>query len=441
MEYHGPARLPGVGGEPSVLFAVDAQGVFTLSEGTGLGALGVEPGELVGRSAFDAYRGEPEILGHLCRALAGEAFASVVVVRGVYFECRYTPLRDAAGAVVGVVSFTVGTPGRGRRVADALVETEERYRTLFENVQEGVGLLGPGEDATVEYCNGAYAEVLGLRPDELVGRSFLGFLDEEDKEEVLRHRPLRLEGVGSSYEVCATAADGTRKHLCCGGYPIFDRDGSYKGAVHTIVDVTERRRAEAELKESEERFRLAFEAAAVGMAHVALDGRWLRINDKLCEIVGYSREELLARTFQDITHPKDLDADLRHVKRMLAGQIREYSMEKRYVRKDRSRAWVKLTVSMVSAPPGGPEYFISVVEDITERKLKELVPDPLTPRETEVLHRMAVGLNNPQIACDLAHSLGTVKRCVRFVLAKLGEDDRRMAVARAIEIGLISPSR
>ena len=302
MEHHGTARLPSMGGEPSVLFAVDAEGVFTLSEGTGLGAPGLEPGELVGRSAFEAYRDAPAVGESLRRALAGEAFASVVTVRGVAFRCLYNPLRNAAGAVVGVVGSAVETSGRDRKVDDALVESEERYRALIENVQEGVGLLGPGEDALVEYCNRAYAKVLGLLPDELVGKSFLGFVDEEHKEEMLRHRSLRREGVGSSYEVCATAADGTRKHLSCGGYPILDRgDGSYKGAVHTIVDVTERRRAEATLKESEERFRSLTQNASDVDAVIRADGITRYVSPSIEHVLGDKPEESMDASSKELT--------------------------------------------------------------------------------------------------------------------------------------------
>ncbi len=126
-----------------------------------------------------------------------------------------------------------------------------------------------------------------------------------------------------------------------------------------------------ELQENEERFRSTFEQAAVGLAHVAPDGHWLRVNQKLCDIVGYSQEELLQKTFQDITYPDDLDADLEYVHRMLAGDISTYSMEKRYVRKDGSLVWINLTVALVHDRAGQPANFISVVEDISERKRTE----------------------------------------------------------------------
>ena len=124
---------------------------------------------------------------------------------------------------------------------------------------------------------------------------------------------------------------------------------------------------DSKLRQSERRFRITFERAAVGMAHVAPDGRWLRVNRKLCEIVGYDREELLHLTFADITHPRDLNGDLDHVRRMLRGEVRTYSMDKRYVRKDGRRIWVRLSVSLVRSSSGEPDYFISVVEDITAR--------------------------------------------------------------------------
>src|SRR5437667_132202 len=93
---------------------------------------------------------------------------------------------------------------------------------------------------------------------------------------------------------------------------------------------------EEQLRESEERFRATFEQAAVGMAHVGTDGSWLRINQRLCDIVGFDRDELLGRTFQDITHPDDLEPDLALVGKLLAGEVSSFTMEKRYVRKDSS---------------------------------------------------------------------------------------------------------
>jgi PAS domain S-box-containing protein len=128
-------------------------------------------------------------------------------------------------------------------------------------------------------------------------------------------------------------------------------------------------RAGAALSESEARFRGTFEQAAVGIAHVALDGRWLRVNDRICEIVGYPAGTLLTMTFQDITHPDDLAADLGQVQALLDGRIDRYRMEKRYLRRDRSIVWVLLTVSLVDPRiPGGEPFFVSVVEDISALK-------------------------------------------------------------------------
>ena len=98
--------------------------------------------------------------------------------------------------------------------------------------------------------------------------------------------------------------------------------------------------SEAGIRESEQRFRTTFENAAVGIAHVAADGRWLLVNKRFCEILGYSREEMAGKTFQDLTHPEDLAADLILVNRMIAGEIPQYSLEKRYIRKDGSIVWV-----------------------------------------------------------------------------------------------------
>ncbi len=133
----------------------------------------------------------------------------------------------------------------------------------------------------------------------------------------------------------------------------------------------ERRQAEEDLRESEACFRAVFEQAAVGIAHDSPDGRWLRVNQKLCDITGYTQEEFLHKSIRDLTHPADLGADLGLARRLLAGEIGTYSVEKRYLRNDGSPVWARLTRSLVCRPSGEPDYFISVVEDISAGKAAE----------------------------------------------------------------------
>ena len=128
---------------------------------------------------------------------------------------------------------------------------------------------------------------------------------------------------------------------------------------------------EEELRESEARFLSAFEYAAIGMALVGTDGRWLKVNHAVCELTGYPDHELLSMTFQDITHPDDLEKDLDYVRQMLAGTMRTYQMEKRYLHKRGHLIWVLLSVSLVRDTGGHPAYFISQIQNITQRKQVE----------------------------------------------------------------------
>ncbi|KAM3099495.1 PAS domain S-box protein [Phormidesmis sp. 146-12] len=128
---------------------------------------------------------------------------------------------------------------------------------------------------------------------------------------------------------------------------------------------------EKALQEQAVEFEATFDLAAIGIAHVGLDGQWLRVNQKLCEIVGYSRQELLQKTFQEITYAADLEIDLAYFHQMLAGTIKTYAIEKRYIHKNGSLVWIHLTVSLVRDADDTPKYFISVVEDITSRKQSE----------------------------------------------------------------------
>ena len=135
--------------------------------------------------------------------------------------------------------------------------------------------------------------------------------------------------------------------------------------------IAEQERISHALRESEEHFRNAFDHAAIGMALVSTDGRWLQVNESLCQIVGYSEEELLAMRFQSVTHPDDLGHNLTEAYRLLEGRIVNSTMEKRYIHKKGHTVWVTLSASIVRTAQGAPLHFITQVQDITERKLAE----------------------------------------------------------------------
>lgn len=145
-----------------------------------------------------------------------------------------------------------------------------------------------------------------------------------------------------------------------------------------------------EIGNQEAKFRAVFEQAAIGMARMGIDGRWLEVNQKFCDIVGYLPEELMGLTFQEITYPDDLDTDLEYVHHLISGEIEDYSIEKRYIRKDGSVIWINLTGSGVRKPSGEPEYFIITVEDISEKKRAqvELQESERLLRETQTISKV-----------------------------------------------------
>jgi len=138
-----------------------------------------------------------------------------------------------------------------------------------------------------------------------------------------------------------------------------------------VASAIERKQAEELLRQSEERFGSAFEYAVIGMALVTPAGQWFRVNRALCDLTGYSTTELLSKTFQDITHPDDLESDLNYLHQLLMGEINSYQMEKRYFHRLGHVVWVLLSVSLVRDDEGKPLYFISQIQDITERKRAE----------------------------------------------------------------------
>lgn len=126
-----------------------------------------------------------------------------------------------------------------------------------------------------------------------------------------------------------------------------------------------------QLRQKQKKFKETFDNAAIGLAHVALDGRWIRVNHALCDILGYDEQKILSMNFQDITHPDDLQADIEQLRILLRGDIPRYALEKRYIQRDGSAVWVKLNVALVRTDEGSPDYFVSVIENINGRKQAE----------------------------------------------------------------------
>jgi len=153
--------------------------------------------------------------------------------------------------------------------------------------------------------------------------------------------------------------------------PWRDEAGEIVGIVLYTEVVTQAVEARLRLEAAEAHYRAVFDQAAVGVARVAASGLFLEVNDRFCAITHYDRADLLALRFHDITHPEDLSPDVEQAQALLAGQVPNYSREKRYVTKTGGTVWINLSVSLVRTTDGAPDYFVTVIEDITARKQAE----------------------------------------------------------------------
>jgi PAS domain S-box-containing protein len=240
-----------------------------------------------------------------------------------------------------------------RKEADeTLRRSEERYRALTQNSSDIVTLLSA--TGTIRYQSPAIERILGYRPEESVGVSTFDYVHPDDLVRVQKTFAEGLMDPGrlSSVEYRFRHKDGRWVWLESVATNLLDNPGVGEYVVNSR-DVSGRKEAERALTESERRFRSSFDDAAVGMALVGLDGRCLRVNRSLCEILGYPQEELLAKTFQDITHPADVRKDLEHLRRLVAGEVRTYQMEKRYLHKEGRLVWALLSVSLVHTREAG----------------------------------------------------------------------------------------
>jgi len=287
--------------------------------------------------------------------------------RAIEVSVTSSPILDTQGRLLAVSSISRDISDR-KATEHALVESERHYRLLADTATDLVTRVSPVSGLTL-YVSPSVTSVLGWAPEDLVGTPFRALVHPDS----------------SPSEVESVMADGDRPHESI--VQLRCRDGSWlwcETSSRTMVepntgepeirssirDISARVAVQDALAASEERFRVTQLNAPIGMALVGMDGRWLQVNPALCELVGRTEEDLLSLTFQEITHPDDLDDDLVKMEQVVRGDIRSYEREKRYIRSDGRIVWVLLSASLVRSG-GEPQYFISQNIDISPRRRVE----------------------------------------------------------------------
>lgn len=275
----------------------------------------------------------------------------------------------------GIVVFSEDITER-KRAEEELKENEAALRTVLEAIPVGVwiidadGFIVHGNEAGLRIWGGA--RYVGIdRYDEYKG----WWAETGRRIEATEWAGARaiLKGEKSlEEEIDIEGFDGMRKTILHSAVPLRDTARRITGAVVVNEDITERKNAEKALRESEALFRRMFDLAPIGAAVVSLDFRFLMVNEALCRITGYSAEELTSRSFVDITHPDDVEADVAQALSLKAGEIDLYDMDKRYLRADGAVVWVHLNARLIRDVAGTGLYYLPLIEDITERKQAEI---------------------------------------------------------------------
>jgi len=255
------------------------------------------------------------------------------------------------------------------RAEQALRKSELRYRQIVDTAYEGVWLLDG--QARTSFVNARAAELLGYAPAEMLGKSLFDFMDEGQRAAAEPYLMRRRQNISEQHEFRFRRKDGEELHALVAASPLTDERGEVTGALGMLTDITRLKRTEATLRESEIELRTIFDNAALGIALVDQQGRPRRSNLALQRMLGYSGAELAEMPFPAFTHPDDASSDLILYGRMVAGEIKSYQLEKRFVRSDGKLLWGRMTASLVRELEGQPLFGIGLVEDITEQKLAE----------------------------------------------------------------------
>ena len=259
-----------------------------------------------------------------------------------------------------------------KRIENELKSNELKFKGLLDSTPDATIILD--QHGKIIHINNQTVKYFGYSPDELLGETIEKLIpgrfhhNHSNLRQGYMEEP-RPRQMGVGFDLYAMRKDGSE-------FPVeislnYQKVRDEIFVLSSIRDITDRLQVEESLREISERFSSAFEYATIGMALVSPEGKWLKVNQSVCKLVGYSKKELKQLTFQDITHPDDLDLDLGNLHKMLRGEIQTYKIEKRYLRKNREIVWVLLSVSLVRSKNQQPLYFISQIEDITDWKMTQ----------------------------------------------------------------------
>ena len=278
--------------------------------------------------------------------------------------------RDPSGAILGVVAAARDIT-QMKRAQEALRESEGRLRALFDNAPVGIGDIGPGFEFI--RVNDRFSQITGYTGDELRALRLPDIIHPADRDAVVASlRQLASGEIGAySLEERLLRKDGQTIWVEANRAVVRDTDGATRLLVGTLRDVTEVRRAQEALRESEERFRGIFEVAPVSINDAALSGEIVDANPAMCAALGYAEDELRSLHLQDIIHPDDLAASLPQLERLRSGEIDGYSTVDRYRRKDGGVLWYDVSRAVVRDNDGRPLQIVAVGRDITAQRQAE----------------------------------------------------------------------
>jgi len=280
---------------------------------------------------------------------------------------------DASGQITGFLCIASDISAL-QQATRALQQSETRFRGLVANLPGVVYRCSNDKNWSMRYISDEIFSLAGYPASDFIDnrvRSFSSIIHPDDLPLTYRANDsiARQEVIELTYRL--RHADGHSVWVREKGRGEYDAKGQLVWLDGFIWDISERKVMEDDLRLSQQLFSSAFATAPQGMALVAIDGRWLEVNDELCRMLGYSREEMLALDFQSITHPDDLDADLRNVEDLLAGRINAYQMEKRYLDKQGQVLWALLSSALVRNAQGQPVHLVAQIQDFSDRVAAE----------------------------------------------------------------------